>query len=204
MAEDRRRPQRGASRTVGLWHCALQRRSVKQDRVLGYALVSRAAAQGLAPRRRRWRSSIHSCRSRSGKKGACPWPIAKAKSSPPPELRSLLRRQHPCQATQSQTYQSDVTSRPRSASSAGNRRLAYPAGRLRAARVSRSSVQEAINIAWRSSGLLRPRGSGHAPAGRPLSQSRRRSRCLLFAIGARTSLLPGPSPIGLLGTNRAG
>jgi uncharacterized protein len=82
--------------------------AVKQDRVLGYALVSRAAAQGLAPAQETL-AQLDTLMPLAERKKGLSMAIAKAKSSPPP-ISKPAPKAAPVQATQSKPTK--VTSPP--------------------------------------------------------------------------------------------
>ena len=71
--------------------------AVKQDPILGYAYVSRAAAQGLAPAQATLAQLDRFCRSSSARK-ALAIAMAKAKTTPPPRSTPARPQSKPAQA----------------------------------------------------------------------------------------------------------
>ena len=146
---------------------------MKRDPVLGYAYVSRAAAQGLAPAKATLADMDKVLPLADRQKGvalalklAGTAPVAEpAPKIPAPKVAKAAPPPKPKVAA-------DVAKPPVAVS--GNRRMANPARCIRQSRRCAGAVCEAGAQTWRRAGLLCP-GRGHdPPPGRPVQQGRRR------------------------------
>ena len=178
--------------------------SVAQDPILGYAYISRAAAQGLEPAKDTLTQLDKLMPLEDRKKGVA-LAMAKAKAVPPPAPE-------PCEAcTESRSNCADEGAaeshragpHPKSAVSPTDRQLAHPAWRIFAARVGRGAVQ-ACGRKWRArwaTGLLCRRRRGDPPPGRPIRKQERRPIRLQHA---EAGLLSRPGEIISRETSPAG
>ena len=162
---------------------------VPQDPVLGYAYVSRSAAQGLEPARNTLKQMDEIMPVEQRKKGVA---LAMQKAKTQQQAQSK-----PAATDSTKSSKAGFALRPRKKLQLRKRRLADPARSFFATIVSRGLVQEAIGKrSRRGSPAIPRRGGARNPApGRPLPQQGGRSSCLQQPVRERPGLLPGGDEI---------
>ena len=163
---------------------------VPQDPVLGYAYVSRAAAQGLEPARNTLAADGRDHAARAAQEGRRHGdaegedPAAGHSRSPPRRLDRKLQKP-PSPATRAEGCSCD------------KRRLADPARRFLAAIVGGGPVQAAIGQRTRRGPPAIPGRGGvrHPAPGRPLPQQGGSGGCVQQPVREGTGLLPGRGEI---------
>ncbi len=180
---------------------------VTQDPVMGYAFVSRAAAQGLAPAKETLAQMDKILPLADRKKGVA-IAIANARKAPAPKSHTITVKppREPEAGAAGRGFgnsQAETRARGRCRGAGEGRRMANPARRFFAKVLGRSAVPQAFGQrrAGRAPGLLHPGRRDHPAPGRAVRVPRRRERRLQRAQGP--GLLRRSGEIVSRGTSRA-